>query len=115
MNFNQPRFKNFLKQINFDIYLEFAILCQHILSPDSDMSDKMLCIRELTKFLERPPKGKNLALCNQINRKSLLNYCQNYEFGQKINQNIFNTSLKYAMNKLIEKEAVFFKLRKNLK
>ena len=115
MEFNQPTFKNFLKQIKFDIYLDFANICQHILSPESDECDKNIYIKKLCKLLERPPKGKNLALGNQINRKALLNFCQNYESGQRIYPNLFNESLKYVQNKLIEKEAIFYKIYKNQK
>lgn len=112
MDFNDKMFENFLKQIKFVVYLDFANLCQHVLSPEVNISDKLLYIKEICKYLERPPKGKNIALCNQIDRKELLSYCQNYELGQAINQKIFHKSLGYAQSKLIEKKAVFVKMYK---
>ena len=112
MDFNETKFRDFLKQIKFDIYLDFVHLCQHIMSPDPDISNKLIHIKELCKYLESRPKGKNLAFCNQINRKALLNYCQNYELGQKIDTKLFHASLKYAQGKIFEKKAVFDKVYK---
>ena len=99
------------EQIHFENYLDFAILCQNIIGQEFDSFIKFIFIKHISKYLEAPPFGKNLAICNQINRKTLLCYCQNYEFGQIINFQVFYLGLKYACTKLAEKQALFNMLK----
>ena len=109
MNFENQSYKDFLVKINFHRYLEYYKLCHKVLSEDESVDTKHIIIKEIATYLQRSPRGLNLALRSQRNRYDLLHHCLNFNSNDKLNIELFRESYNYVFMKLVEKYLFFIR------
>lgn len=107
MDFDKPKFRLFLIKIKYESLLDYSILCQKILCKSLSNEEKHILMKEVGKYLLKPPEGNNLAVRCQINRFELLKHCQQLDKHMDINIQLLKQSYDYIYYKLVEKYNFF--------
>ena len=111
MNLEEPLFEDFLAKINCQNLLNYVRLCKKLFCDHVSNEDKVYIVKQLLSYLQKPPRGHNLALRGQLNRMKLLKHCEELESINDLSIQLFQESYNCVYNKLIDKYSVFEQIK----